>query len=59
MPIHSGYEPTENGGFYYYQWGNHGKKYEYNPNDPESERMAYESAARQAAAAHAHGYTGK
>jgi hypothetical protein len=60
MPIHSSYEPADSitgtNGFYYYQWGGHGKKYKYDPNDPESEQEAYQLAARQARAAHSNGY---
>jgi hypothetical protein len=58
MPIQSGYqEPnqlTGAKGYYYYQYGNHGKKYPYDPKDPSSEQAAYQSAVRQAQAIHAH-----
>jgi hypothetical protein len=61
MPIHSGFIPVDvNGvGGYFYQWGNHGKKYFYDPNDSTSENDAYILAAKQSAAAHASGYKGK
>jgi hypothetical protein len=62
MPIHSGYQSansyTGEAGYYFYQWGSHGHKYSYDPNDPASEQAAYAAAGRQARAAHAHGYKG-
>jgi hypothetical protein len=44
---------------WYYQWGEHGKKYFFDPDDPRAEAQAKESAGRQGRAAHAHGYHGK
>jgi len=44
---------------YYYQWGEHGKKYFFDPKDPQSETEAKSSATRQGRAAHAHGYREK
>jgi hypothetical protein len=59
MPIHSGYANpdsiTGTKGYYYYQYGTHGKKYPYDPSDSASEQAAYQSAVRQAQAIHAHG----
>lgn len=40
----------------YYQWGNSGKKYYYQPKNKKSRTIAYNKAARQAAAAYASGY---
>ena len=55
MPVHEGIDIE---GGYYYQWGQHGKKYYFDPNDPQDEKDAQEKAARQGRAAHAHGYRG-
>jgi len=43
----------------YYQWGNRGAKYHYISGNKRSREIAYQKAARQAGAAHAHGYVGK
>lgn len=53
MPIHS--EKDEDGKSYY-QWGNHGKRYYYNPKNKKSKNDAYEKAVKQAQAAYAHGW---
>lgn len=37
-------------GKYYYQWGNHGAKYFFNPNSEKSKDVAYEKAIKQVAA---------
>ncbi len=47
---------TEEG--WYYQWGGHGKKYFFDPGDPDSETEAKHKAGLQGRAAHAHGYRG-
>jgi len=44
---------------WYYQWGEHGKKYFFDPADPDSENEAKHKAGLQGRAAHAHGYRGK
>jgi hypothetical protein len=44
---------------WFYQWGEHGKKYFYDPGDPESEAEAKHKAGLQGRAAHAHGFHGK
>ena len=44
---------------WYYQWGEHGKKYFFDPADPESENEAKRKAGLQGRAAHAHGYRWK
>lgn len=52
MPIHGGYD----GLGFYYQYGNHGHKYYYLPDETgDSERAAYLSAVRQGAAIHSNG----
>ena len=56
MPIHTG--DDRNGLGPYWQWGNHGAKYHFTPGNDTSRKAAYHKAARQAAAAHAHGYRG-
>lgn len=55
MPIHAGYD--QNG--WYYQWGDHGKKYYYQHGDDVSKYQAYQSSLKQAQAAYAHGYRKK
>ncbi len=42
----------------YYQWGNHGKKYRYKPNNPISRQKAKEKAKRQGMAVHSSGWRG-
>ncbi len=44
---------------WYYQWGDHGKKYFFNPDDPDAKKQAKEKADRQGRAAYASGYRGK
>lgn len=44
---------------WYFQWGEHGKKYFFDPDDPSSKSKAKNNAARQGRAAFAHGYRGK
>jgi hypothetical protein len=44
---------------WYYQWGEHGKKYFFDPDDSQSETLAKKNAGRQGRAAYAHGYRGK
>jgi hypothetical protein len=44
---------------WYYQWGEHGRKYFFNPDDPKGETLAKKNAERQGRAAYAHGYRGK
>ena len=54
MPIHDGHDATGS----YIQWGGHGAKYYYGSRTGVSREEATHKAARQAAAAHAHGYRG-
>jgi hypothetical protein len=54
MPVHRG----SNKYGYYYQWGNHGKKYYYVPNNVKSRNLSYALATIQGRAAYAHGYKG-
>lgn len=42
----------------YYQWGQHGKKYRFKPNNKISRKIAKDKAQRQADAAYANGYRG-
>ncbi len=44
---------------WYFQWGEHGKKYFFDPDDPSSKSRAKSNAERQGRAAFAHGYRGK
>lgn len=44
---------------YYYQWGNHGKKYYYTANNPRSRDMAKSKAVKQAQAVYSSGYKEK
>jgi hypothetical protein len=44
---------------WYYQWGEHGKKYFFDPDKPEEKTVAQNNAVRQGRAAFAHGYHGK
>jgi hypothetical protein len=44
---------------WYYQWGEHGKKYFFDPDKPEEKTMAQNNVVRQGRAAFAHGYHGK
>lgn len=55
MPIHKGKDI--NG--YYYQWGNHGKRYYYNINSELSRKRAHKKAIIQKIAAIYHGYKEK
>lgn len=43
-------------GRWYYQWGQHGKKYYYETGNRESRLAAHNKALRQAYAAYANGY---
>lgn len=52
MPIHTGKDSKGD----YVQWGGHGAKYYYKPNDPESRDRARRKSQKQAAAAHASGF---
>jgi hypothetical protein len=56
VPVHRG----KDGDGPFYQWGDHGKRYRYEPGDRTSRERAKAEAARQgqAAHAHAHGYGG-
>lgn len=54
MPIHAG----RNYFGHYFQWGEHGKKYYFNPKVKTSERAAYLRAESQMRAAYLHGYRG-
>lgn len=54
MPVHRGID--SNGP--YYQWGNHGKKYYYIPNNVLSRNKAFIAAQAQGRAAYANGYRG-
>lgn len=40
----------------YYQWGNHGKKYRYIPNNKKSREIAKKKAIKQGIAVHASGW---
>lgn len=42
----------------YYQWGDSGKKYHYEPGNARSRRLAKDKATKQGQAAHAGGYKG-
>ncbi|HEY5891242.1 MAG TPA: hypothetical protein VIW94_11175 [Acidimicrobiia bacterium] len=42
----------------YYQWGDSGKKYRYQPGDKKSRATAKAKATKQGQAAHAAGYEG-
>jgi hypothetical protein len=42
----------------YYQWGESGKKYRYEPGDKKSRDSAKKQASKQGRAAHAAGYEG-
>jgi hypothetical protein len=42
----------------YYQWGNHGHKYYFNPNSDQSRSTAKTHATKQGMAAHANGWHG-
>lgn len=55
MPVHQGRDSIGP----YYQWGDHGKKYYYKPNDEKSRKDAQAKAAKQGRAAYASGYKGK
>ncbi len=55
MPIH---ESKDRDG-YYFQWGNHGKKYYYNPYNQKSRAIAYNKSLRQARAIYSSGYKEK
>jgi hypothetical protein len=57
MPIRSGYDAVNKQ--YYMIWGSRGKKYYYNPKNPQSEQEAYKKASAQARAAYSHGYRPK
>ena len=55
MPTKCGQKDSKG---YFCRWGNHGKKYYYNPNDKASRERARKKADKQGAAAHASGYRG-
>jgi len=55
MPVKI-HHPSER---WYYQWGEHGKKYFFDPDNPEAKTMAKNKALRQGRAAFAHGYRGE
>lgn len=55
MPI---YEGKDSEG-YYYQYGNHGKRYYYNPANERSRKSAHKKAIIQMAAIHYSGYREK
>jgi len=42
----------------FYQWGNHGHKYYFDPKSAKSKEAAKEAADRQGRAAYANGYRG-
>jgi hypothetical protein len=52
MPVHT----TTKAGQPAKQWGEHGHKYTYTANNPESRQRATEKAEAQGKAARAHGY---
>jgi len=54
MPIHSGYDTVRQKP--YFQWGNHGAKYYFNPHSTRSSLLAYNKAKRQAIAVHSTGW---
>lgn len=54
MPVHSGSDSEGP----YFQWGGKGKKYRYKKGDKASMERARKLAAKQGAAAYAHGYKG-
>jgi len=55
MPIFEG-KDTQG---YYYQWGNHGKRYYYNPESEKARKNAHKNAIMQRVAAKYHGYVGE
>ena len=52
MPVYQG---NDQKGFFY-QWGEHGKRYYFNQNSIRSMKIAHNKALRQGIAAHANGY---
>lgn len=54
MPVHRG----RDGEGPYYQWGDSGKRYRYEPGDKESRDKARERAEKQGRAVRASGYRG-
>lgn len=50
MPI---YQRIDSKGKYFFQYGNHGKKYYFTPSSKLSKLSAYKKALKQTAAAHA------
>lgn len=54
MPIHTGRDYTG----WFWQWGDHGTKYYYNPANLNESKVAKEHAIRQYTAAKYNGYRG-
>jgi len=52
MPIHQGRDTNGS----YFQWGEHGKKYYFDPNDQKSKQDAKQKAVKQAIAIYASGW---
>lgn len=52
MPIHKSYDSKG----YYYQWGNHGKKYYFNKDCSSCKKRAYNKAKKQMIAIYASGW---
>jgi len=55
MPIHI----KSNNLGKYFQWGNHGAKYYFDPKNKKSIMFSYNKAVKQAQAAYSHGYKEK
>ena len=55
MPVHRGADSIG----VYYQWGDHGRRYYYQSNNPISRMLAKAKAIRQAQAIYSNGYRGK
>lgn len=55
MPVHQGKDSQGP----YYQWGNHGKKYRYTPNDSVTRNKAKAQATKQGVAVYATGWREK
>lgn len=54
MPI----KQYEKDGKYYFQWGNHGKQYFFNPNSKRSQTIALNKCKQQMKAIFSNGYKG-
>jgi len=59
MPVHRGSYVKNGQRIYFYQWGNHGKRYEYLSNNLRSRNIAKQKAELQGRAIRASGWTGR